>query len=53
MLGAVNGKGGQPMRVGGERVLFIPAKQAYGNQSIPGIGKNADLHFEVKLVEVK
>ncbi|TIA88202.1 hypothetical protein E3P99_02712 [Wallemia hederae] len=53
VLGAVNGKGGQPMRVGGERVLFIPAKQAYGNQSIPGIGKNADLHFEVKLVEVK
>ncbi|TIA70829.1 hypothetical protein E3P81_03167 [Wallemia ichthyophaga] len=53
VLGAVNGKGGQPMRVGGERTLYIPSKQAYGNQALPGIGKNADMTFEVKLVEVK
>ncbi|EIM20304.1 hypothetical protein WALSEDRAFT_60996 [Wallemia mellicola CBS 633.66] len=51
--GVLGLKGGQPMRVGGERTLYIPAKQAYGNQSLPGIGKNADLYFEIKLVEVK
>jgi FK506-binding nuclear protein len=42
------------MNVGGERRLTIPSKLAYGAQGAPpDIPKNADLVFDVKLLEVK
>jgi len=44
--------GVEGMAVGGERRLTIPAKHAYGNQSIPGIPKNSTLIFDVKLVTI-
>lgn len=41
------------MQVGGERRLTIPAKLAYGSQSLPGIPANSTLTFDVKLLEIK
>jgi len=42
------------MRVGGKRRLIIPSVQAYGAQSpAPNIPSNADLVFDIELVEVK
>lgn len=42
------------MKEGGERRIFIPAAQAYKDQSpTPAIPADSDLVFDVKLVEVK
>lgn len=41
------------MSVGGERRLTIPAHQAYGSKSLPGIPANSTLIFDVKLLEIK
>lgn len=41
------------MKVGGERVLTVPAPLAYGKQKLQGIPANSTLIFEVKLLEVK
>lgn len=42
------------MKVGGTRRLIIPAAQAYGASSpAPNIPANADLVFDIELVEVK
>ena len=41
------------IKVGGQRRLTIPAKHAYGNQSLPGIPKGSELTFDVKCLTVK
>jgi peptidylprolyl isomerase len=42
------------MQVGGQRLLGIPAEQAYGAQgSPPNIGPNEALWFVVEIVETK
>lgn len=41
------------MKVGGERRIFIPASQGYGQQEGGSIPADSDLIFDVKLVEVK
>ncbi len=42
------------MKVGGKRSLFIPSKLGYGKRgALPEIPPNADLHFTVKLKEIK
>ena len=41
------------MKEGGKRRLFIPAALAYGAEGRPGIPANADLVFDVELLEVK
>ena len=42
------------MKVGGKRKLFVPSKLGYGKRgSGPEIPPNADLHFVVKLKEIK
>jgi len=46
--GCVDGLDG--IQVGGTRRLFIPAAQAYGSQTRPGIPANSDLVFEVAVL---
>ena len=47
-------EGIEGMRIGGERELVIPPQLAYGAKGAPpAIPKNATLHFEVKLVDIK
>lgn len=42
------------MKVGGKRSLFVPSKLGYGKRgALPEIPPNADLHFTVKLKEIK
>lgn len=41
------------MKVGGTRRLLIPAAQAYGAQSMPGIPANSDLVFDVTITAAK
>ncbi|KAL6946955.1 hypothetical protein ACO0QE_001811 [Hanseniaspora vineae] len=41
------------MAVGGERRIIIPSAYAYGSQALPGIPKNSDMIFDVKLVSMK
>ena len=46
-------QGVQGMKVGGKRILIIPAELAYGGRSAGEIPPNSALTFEVDLVEVK
>lgn len=42
------------MKVGGKRKLFVPSKLGYGKRGAsPEIPPNADLHFMVKLTQIK
>lgn len=40
------------MRVGGKRTLHVPAHLGYGDRSVGAIPPNADLRFEIELLEV-
>lgn len=40
------------MRVGGVRRLFVPARLGYGERQVGAIPPNADLQFEIALLEV-
>jgi FKBP-type peptidyl-prolyl cis-trans isomerase len=45
--------GFEGMKVGGKRILVVPAALAYGNQSVGGIPANSILIFEVALLGIK
>ena len=40
------------MAVGGERRITVPAHLAYGSKGVPGIPGNAQLTFDLKLLEI-
>lgn len=46
-------EGLQLLKAGGAATLYIPAKLAYGEQSMQGIPPNSTLVFDVELLEVK
>jgi FKBP-type peptidyl-prolyl cis-trans isomerase FkpA len=46
-------QGVQGMKVGGKRVLIIPAEMAYGARAAGEIPPNSALTFEVELLEIK
>jgi FKBP-type peptidyl-prolyl cis-trans isomerase FkpA len=46
-------QGVQGMKVGGKRILIIPAELAYGPRSAGEIPPNSALTFEVELLDVK
>lgn len=41
------------MKVGGKRRLLIPSEMAYGSRSAGNIPPNADLVFDIELVDIK
>lgn len=41
------------MKVGGQRILVIPADKAYGSQSVGPIPPNSTLVFAIELLEIK
>jgi FKBP-type peptidyl-prolyl cis-trans isomerase FkpA len=46
-------KGVQGMKVGGKRTLIIPAAMGYGEQGAGPIPPNANLIFDVELLDVR
>lgn len=44
--------GVEGMLVGGERRIVVPASLAYGKKGMPGIPKNSELTFDMKLLEI-
>jgi FKBP-type peptidyl-prolyl cis-trans isomerase len=45
-------EGVQGMKVGGRRILVLPAELAYGQQGRPGIPPGAELIFHVQLMSI-
>ncbi|AOA56985.1 FKBP-type peptidyl-prolyl cis-trans isomerase [Acinetobacter larvae] len=46
-------EGLQLLKEGGKATLYVPAKLAYGERSVPGIPANSTLIFDVELIKVK
>jgi FKBP-type peptidyl-prolyl cis-trans isomerase len=46
-------KGILGMQVGGQRILVIPAEEAYGNRQVGPIPPNSPLVFSIELVSIK
>ena len=41
------------MKIGGQRILVIPADMAYGNRQVGAIPPNSPLVFSIELLSIK